>query len=215
MRLFDRANRETVLKRLCQSLLWLFCGLGLLVAVVTFTPLVSWWGGALAGPWADPKGDVLIVLSGSSANDGIIGESSYLRAQYAVLAYRRDGFRTIVLSGGGQPIPAAMAMRDFMVGQGVPPGVIITETASTSTRQNGLYTRKLLEDLPGKKVLLTSDYHMFRAYRVFRKLGLEVAPRPIPDARKRAATFRGRWPAFLDLLEETVKISYYYARGWI
>jgi hypothetical protein len=56
---------------------------------------------------------------------------------------------------------------------------------------------------------------MFRAYRAFRKLGLEVAPRPIPDARKRAARYRGRWPAFLDLLEETAKISYYYTHGWI
>jgi uncharacterized SAM-binding protein YcdF (DUF218 family) len=212
---FDHANWKTVLKRLCQVLSWLFSALGLLVVVVTFTPLVSWWGGELAGPWEDAKGDVLIVLSGSPASDGIIGESSYLRAQYAVLAYRRDGFRAIVLSGGGQPIPIATAMRDFMVCQRVPPGVIITETTSTSTRENGLYTWKLLASLPGKKVLLTSDYHMFRAYRAFRKLGLEVAPRPIPDARKRAARYRGRWPAFLDLLEETAKISYYYTHGWI
>jgi hypothetical protein len=32
---------------------------------------------------------------------------------------------------------------------------------------------------------------------------------------KRASTWKGRWPAFLDLISESVKIVYYYARGWI
>ncbi len=215
MCVFNQAALKTALRRLCKALFRVFSALGFLVVVVTFTPLVSWWGSELAGPWKDPKGDVLIVLSGSSANSGIIGDSSYLRAEYAVLAYRRDGFRTIILSGGAQPVPIADAMRDFMVSQGVPPGVIITETNSTSTRENGLCVREVLDGLPGSKVLMTSDFHMFRAFRVFRKLGMEAAPRPIPDALKRASRYRGRWPAFLDLLQETVKIGYYYARGWI
>ena len=64
-------------------------------------------------------------------------------------------------------------------------------------------------------MLLTSDYHMFRAHRAFKKAGLEVLPKPFPDARKRASEWTGRWPAFLDLVEETLKIGYYYARGWI
>src|SRR5215813_5065330 len=52
-------------------------GLGLLVVLVTMTPLVSWWAGALAGPWEDPAGDVLIVLGGSLLADGVMGPSSY------------------------------------------------------------------------------------------------------------------------------------------
>ena len=67
----------------------------------------------------------------------------------------------------------------------------------------------------GRKVLLTSDYHMFRACRAFRKAGLEVAPRPFPDAGKRAANWLGRWPAFLDEVVETLKIGYYFVRGAI
>ena len=193
----------------------MLAGLGLLVVMVTFTPLVPWWAGRLAGSWEDPKGDVLIVLGGSSSRDGIIGESSYLRAQYAVTAYRQDGFHTVVLTGAGRPIPVATSMRDFMACQGVPASAMLSETASTSTRENALNSRSLLANLPGRKVLLSSDYHMFRACRVFRKLGLAVTPRPVPDAVKRATQLRGRWPAFLDLLLETAKIGYYYARGWI
>ncbi len=192
-----------------------FAALGLLVCVVTFTPLVSWWGRILAGPWNDPKGDLLIVLGGSYGPDGIIGGSSYLRSHYAVLAYRRGRFHTLVLAGGGQPVPVATSMRDFLACEGVPRAAMLTETASNSTRENALFTTKLLEGMPGKKVLLSSDFHMFRAHRVFRKLGLETLPQPIPDVSDRASSWRGRWPAFLDLLEETLKIGYYFARGWI
>ena len=181
---------------------------------VTFTPLVNWWAEQLAGKWSDPKGDVLIVLTGSQASNGMLGESSYLRSQYAVLAYREGWVRTVLISGGGNP-PTATAMRDFMVCQGVPGSIILTETNSASTRESALNLAKSLQNTPGRKVLLTSDYHMFRARRAFSKAGLEVLARPIPDARKRAAGWRGRWPAFMELLVESAKIGYYFVHGWI
>jgi len=86
---------------------------------------------------------------------------------------------------------------------------------SGSTHENALYVTELLAGISGRKVLLTSDYHMFRARRAFKKAGLEVLPRPFPDARKRASGWTGRWPAFLDLVGETMKIGYYYVRGWM
>jgi uncharacterized SAM-binding protein YcdF (DUF218 family) len=190
-------------------------GLGVLFVVVTLTPLDTWWAKCLAGPRNDPAGDVLIVLAGSCLGNGIIGENSYWRSVYAELAWREDGFRTIVLSGGPSSAPCAGAMRSFIVAEGVPPASIMIETQSHSTRENALFTIPLLNEMAGRKVLLTSDYHMFRASRVFRKLGVGLLPRPIPDALKRAQSFRGRWGVFLDLVEETAKIIYYKSRGWI
>ena len=64
-------------------------------------------------------------------------------------------------------------------------------------------------------MLLTSDFHMYRAQRTFKKAGLDVLPRPFPDVRKRATSLLGRWEAFLDLTYETAKIVGYYVRGWI
>lgn len=189
--------------------------LGALVVLVTITPFDQWAGRKLAGRWDDPKGDVLIVLGGSMLPDGILGQSSYLRTQYAVLAYRAGGFHTIVFSGGGAGTAAAVAMQHFIQAEGIPASAIMVETRSESTRQNALFSKPLLDKLPGRKVLMTSDYHMFRAHRVFDKAGIEVQPRPIPDVLKRAAGWSGRWPAFLDLVQESVKIVYYYLRGWI
>lgn len=189
--------------------------LGLLMLVITFTPLVSWWSDKMAGPWTDPKGDTLIVLAGSAGADNVIGYGTYLRCQYAVMAWREGSFRSILVSGGGEGRPQALEMKDFLVASGVPANAIQVETQAHSTRENALNCRRLLANDFGKKVLLTSDYHMFRAWRAFRKVGLDAIPRPFPDAGKRSSTWQGRWPAFLELVEESGKIAYYWARRWI
>jgi len=188
--------------------------LGILQLIVTCTPLVSWWASRLQGPWTEARGDILIVPSGSLEGAGILGESSYWRSFYAILAWREGGSRQILITGG-RPAPAAELMRIFLAAGGVPVQAIRIDTKSGSTRESALNVKSALENEPGSKVLLTSDYHMFRAWRAFRRAGLEVVPRPIPDAGKRAQRWNLRWGAFQDLAIESCKILYYYWRGWI
>lgn len=188
--------------------------LGVALLVVTCTPVTSWYTGRLAGPWTDASGDVLVVLSGSGVSQGMLGESSYWRAYYAALAWREGGWRNVIVLGGGEP-STADNMKLFLEAAGLPASAILTETQSLSTRESALNVKPMLERLPGRKVLMTSDYHMFRAWRVFRKLGLNVTPRPIPDAGKRALAWNLRWGVFQELSVESVKIVYYYVRGWI
>lgn len=187
---------------------------------VAVTPVVPWYARLLAGNWADSDGDTLIVLGSDGAHaDGLIGAGSYWRCVYAVRAWRSGRFQRVVLSGGpagaGTRQTISGAMRDFLVSSGVPPDAIVLEQQSRSTRENALYTKQLVASWPGKKVLLTSDLHMFRAYRVFRAAGLDVIPRPVPDALKNSGTARARWCNSWTLLLETVKIAYYSAKGWI
>jgi uncharacterized SAM-binding protein YcdF (DUF218 family) len=199
----------------------LLIALGLLVLVVMLTPVTFWWATALAGPWDDPKGDLMIVLTGSMLDEHTIGTNSYWRAVYAARAFKEDGFEEILISGGNaEPgaIPAAVAMRDFVVFEGVPAERVRTETESGSTVESARNITRLLYGQQAKRlVLLSSDYHMYRAHRAFQKQGLRVLPRPIPDARKRYGSFYSgsRWAVFLDVAGETAKILYYAARGWI
>lgn len=135
---------------------------------------------------------------------------------YAALYYRQARYSQIVLSGGPPgDSSAALALRQFLLVQGVPEEVIRLEGASRNTRENALFTAELLRNTPGRKLLLTSDYHMYRAARAFERAGLEVATLPFPDVRKRVGSWRARWPAFLDLADESLKIGYYFVRGWI
>jgi len=189
--------------------------LGTLVVLVMFTPLTYWWATSLAGPWNDPTGDVLIVLAGSTLDTGVIGTSSYWRSVMASQVYRQEHFQEILISG--QPGPP---MRDFLLSQKVPAEVIQMEPDSSTTRESALFVARLIERFPerykGRRlVLLTSDYHMLRASRAFRKAGLDILPRPIPDVGKRYSFWWERWGAFLDLFAETGKLGYYWVRGWI
>jgi len=203
-------------KRAARFVSRILAAIGLLFIVVTFTPIDDWWANYLSGAWNDPTGEVLVVLGSDTLKDSI-GLSSYWRSVYAVRAWKHGGFRTVVVSGGGnggQPTIAEQ-MRDFMVSQGVPAAAIRVETESHSTHENALKAKPLLDQLTGRKILLTSDYHMFRAYRAFRKVGIDVQPSPFPDSLKQSASWAGRWPAFLGLCTETTKIAYYFIRGWI
>jgi uncharacterized SAM-binding protein YcdF (DUF218 family) len=204
------------MRRAARWIVRALAAIGFLFVFVTATPVDDWWIKWLAGPWNNPKGDVLVVL-GSDAIEDVIGWSSYWRSVYAVRAWREGAFREVVVTAGslnGQ-VPAAERMRDFMASQGIPASAIRVEGAAQSTRENALKSKVLLDNLSGRKVLLTSDYHMFRAYRVFRKAGIVIEPRPIPDALKQTGWLRNRWPVFLGLCVETGKIGYYFVRGWI
>jgi len=191
--------------------------LGLALVLVTCTPLVRWWAVALAGPWTDARGDVMIVLTGNVLGNGIIGETSYWRSAYTIMAWREGGWRQVIVSGGGggASLPVGEAMKIFLESGGIPQNAILTDTQSLSTRESALNLARIVAQMPGRKILLTSDYHMFRAVRALRKAGVTVIPRPIPDASKRAGSWNLRWEAFQDLLIETTKIVYYWGRGWI
>jgi uncharacterized SAM-binding protein YcdF (DUF218 family) len=184
--------------------------IGLITILVMATPIVSWWAHAYSGPIEQPKGDVLILLSAANDDKGLISYSSYWRARYALLAWQTGGFQKIVVSGGDGP-----GIVNFLIAEGVPRQVIVAESQSNSTRENGIDTARLIAGMPGKKVLLTSDFHMFRAIRVFHKLGVEVTPMPIPDVLKASGHLNGRISGFQTMTVETVKIVYYKLHGWI
>jgi uncharacterized SAM-binding protein YcdF (DUF218 family) len=194
-----------------------FCCL-ILLLLIHFSPLTIWWARALADDWDDSKGDTLIVLSSEIEADGVLGPSSYLRALYAVRAWREHPYRSIIVSGGrsgAAPVTMGEAFREFLVSNGVPAGIVHAENAATNTRENALFTKPLIGAGAGRIVLLTSDFHMFRARRVFEKAGIHVVPCPVPDVLKRSAHVVNRWTSFWTLLIETTKIGYYSWKRWL
>ena len=157
----------------------------------------------------------MIVLAGSDLG-GFMGPDTYWRCIYAVRAWRAGHFERVYVSGGpslGEPV--ASEMKRMLELYGVPADRIIEETASHSTRENALFLKPLLARESQPPLLITSDLHMFRAQRVFARLGILVAGRAAPDAVKRGGRWEQRWSVFLDLAVESVRIGYYYARGWI
>jgi uncharacterized SAM-binding protein YcdF (DUF218 family) len=190
----------------------LLAAIGLLWVIVAFTPLTSWWTRALMVDWTDADGDILIVLGADNPNETLIGPGSYWRTFYSVLAWRQGHFRTIIVSGGGD---VGTSMRDLLISDGVPAEHIVLEPLAVNTHENAIRTAALVREMSGRKVLLTSDYHMYRAYWCFRRAGVDVIPRPVPEMLKRVSSWPTRWTAAIELSIETAKIVGYRFRGWI
>jgi len=191
----------------------------LLLILLYTSPLVPRLAAWLTGRWEEPKGDVLIVLGADQLSDGTLGIGSYWRSVYAVRAFRAGGFQRIVVTGGPEggkdSISIARAMADFMAGLGVPREVITIEEQSRSTRENALFTARMIGGWPGTKVLLSSDIHMRRAHAAFARAGLDTVPAPIPDVGKRWNSWVARWECIWEVGVGFAKYGYYAMRGWI
>jgi uncharacterized SAM-binding protein YcdF (DUF218 family) len=188
----------------------ILAAIGLITVLVIVTPIVSWWVSVYSGPIEQPKGDVLILLSAAADDKGGISYSSYWRARQTVFVWQTGGFKKIVISGGGGP-----GILNYLLAEGIPREAMVAEWRSTSTHENAIETARLVQGISGKKVLLTSDFHMYRALRVFRKRGIEVTPMAVPDALHSTEHWDGRFSAFETMLVESCKIVDYALRGWI
>lgn len=78
------------------------------------------------------------------------------------------GKRAVLIPSGGQgkdeTIPEAEGMKNYMLEQGVPEAYILLEDKSGTTRENLLFSRKLIEEREekAKVAFSTSSYHVYR-----------------------------------------------------
>jgi len=189
----------------------------LLTFLIYATPLTYVWGRWLSEPafWQPPQGEVLLVLGGAGLEDGTLGINSYWRSVYAARVWHAHRFRRILISGGPAARPVAASMRDLLVSLKVPAEVIEIEPQAISTRENAARLGALVAGDPGPFLLLTSDYHMYRARRVFARAGIGVKCHAIPDALKRNNFWQERGAIAYELAAETGKILYYRYQRWI
>lgn len=72
----------------------------------------------------------------------------------------------LIMSGGqgpGEAVPESEAMAAYAVEKGVDPERIMKEQESVSTKENLLFSRKLMEKKSPKIIIVTTAYHVFRA----------------------------------------------------
>jgi uncharacterized SAM-binding protein YcdF (DUF218 family) len=202
---------RTAGRRLYRVALGFLAITGLLFLLIAFTPLVRWYATWLSRPWNPVRGDTLVVLSGDDPNSGVMGISTYWRCFMALVYYREHPYKEVIVTGKD----SAQGMRDFFVLNGVPPDTIRMENQAVNTHENAQFTAPLLSANPGRVVLITSDFHAFRARRSFAKAGIPVWTSGVPDVTKRSAEYFARPQLFLAEMRETAAIVYYWYRGWI
>ena len=151
-----------------------------------------------------------------------LGEGGWERTIAAVNLWRRIGGRLLFT---GAPAPdgrgsAAAAMARLARALGVPDDALLVEGASLNTRENLLYSKRLLGDGSHTLWLVTSALHMPRSVASARALGLEVIPYPCDFRADQRLSWQMLVPAneapggLESALHELVGMAVYHWRGW-
>ena len=68
-------------------------------------------------------------------------------------------------------------MKNILVSMGIDESRLIIEDKSTSTRENLLFSKRIIQDFgySGKIAVATNEYHLYRATLIARQCGLKVS----------------------------------------
>lgn len=160
-------------RRSFMRILLLFVVLGILIFGLALGTLCF----AEAHP-PQPRTDsqVLIVLGCQVHANGSPSVQLELRLTAALESWQSNPRLIIVCGaqGADEPAPEGDIMRQWLLAQGVPEDQILSETASTNTRQNLKNAQALLPEGVTRVTVVTSDYHLPRALAIARSLGLDA-----------------------------------------
>ena len=156
-----------------------------------------------------------------------LGNDTYERCLYSAWLSTKWGTLPILTSGGTnvtEKTSYSMEMREALKTEGVQESMIWSEEQSHSTHENALYSAQILKNKGISRIVLVTDaYHMYRAYRSFRKQGLEVIPaacgyRSYGSSLHSVVQFLPNWEPIgwnEDSLHEYVGLAWYWLQGWI
>jgi len=169
------------------------------ILAIAGCPIVdAWLTGSLEGQYPDlgadsyPSAQAIVVLGGTIHMPSMVHRASGIiapsdRLLMALRLYHAGKAPLVVLSGGNNPLFAehvpeqseADVMRGLLEEWGIPDAAIQLEGGSVNTRENALFSRKVLAGRGiGRIILVTSATHMPRAAATFRKVGFEVVAAP-------------------------------------
>lgn len=139
---------------------------------------------------AQPEADYIIVL-GARLYGEEPSPSLLLRLEAATDYLNENPSTTAVLSGGqgeNETIPEAEAMRRFLMDKGIPSERLIIESISSNTLENLKYSFSIIDELDSSEdkivVIISSEYHIFRAKMLAKRLGYDTQglPAEVPES---------------------------------
>lgn len=146
-----------------------------IVSVVAFSSFLFIYGNSDNVKYNE---NAIIVLGsgirGEKPTKNLVG-----RLERAVEFWQKNPDAVIVVSGGQGPqedITEGLAMERYLISRGVPADKIIKEEKATSTYENFVFSKQLLDeyfDGDYSVAFVTNDYHVFRAKAIAKIAGLD------------------------------------------
>jgi uncharacterized SAM-binding protein YcdF (DUF218 family) len=126
--------------------------------------------------------DTIVVLGAGISSGGVASPATARRVRHAVALYKKGLAPSIICTGGFSrryPKSEAQACSDLAQRQGVPSAAILLEERSTSTEENAIETRKIMDARGLKTALVVSDnFHLLRAEILFNAQGIRTIVSP-------------------------------------
>lgn len=119
--------------------------------------------------------DYIIVL-GAKVNGSTVSKALKERLDCTISYAKEHENAKIIVSGGkgkGEKITEAEAMSRYLQAEGIDPLRIMKEEQSTNTEENFRYTIKMLGNCSAQYVVVSNRFHIYRAVRIGRKMGLK------------------------------------------
>jgi len=121
--------------------------------------------------------DVIVVLGASNDAQGGLTPTAVARAECALGEYcAREGSKMLITGGFGPhfnvgPEPHARYVRRYLVSRGVRPADILGLIESRNTIEDATMTKRALARTGVRSLcVVTSDYHLARAKRIFERV---------------------------------------------
>ena len=126
---------------------------------------------------AAPGADYLIVLGAQWKSTGP-SEVLRRRLDKAVSYLEQNPDTKVIVSGGqgdNETISEAEGMRGYLLQAGIDESRILVEDASSNTYENLVFSGELLDRGNDRVVIVTNNFHVFRALSIARKQGYHNA----------------------------------------
>ncbi len=158
-----------------------FCGI--FIYLISTEPFADLLLTPLEESFLPPKkidAQAIVVLGGGIYKSGYLNEDSLNRVITAYILHEKYKI-PIIISGGAYEgnIKESKLMTQYLRKLNVREEKIIEEYNSRDTHENAIFVEKICKELGIHRILLiTSAYHMKRAFIFFSKTELEVSPYP-------------------------------------
>lgn len=122
---------------------------------------------------AAPGADYCLILGAQWKSTG---PSDVLRRRLdRAVAYLNESPDTVAIVSGGQGgnelIPEAVGMKEYLMNAGIAEERILTEPLSKNTYENLVFSSKLMDSANSRVVIVTNNFHVFRALQIAKKQG--------------------------------------------
>jgi uncharacterized SAM-binding protein YcdF (DUF218 family) len=145
------------------------------------------------GRLATGRGADFVIVLGSGLKDGgrvpplLASRLDRGRAVFEAIAARGGNGPLLIVSGGkgsDERVSEAAAMAAYLTERGLPGDRIVCEDQSRTTEENLLFSRAIIDrSRPGSRcVIVTSNYHVFRAAILARRAGVNGQVTGAPTA---------------------------------